>query len=1060
MSIRALTLGMPVAAAALALLACGGSGSGDDPCAGVACSGQGDCLVVAGEPVCDCNSGFHRNALACDPDPCRPTDCVHGHCLDAATSPDCACEPGYSGGACDDCADGYRRDGLDCVLAGPCTDQTCNGHGTCRSDGASATCRCSDGWGGARCDACDTGYHDDGGACVPDSPCLPDPCVHSTHCDEVSGHAVCTCVAGYGGDRCADCAEGFVASGLECVPGPGPCDPNPCPALHPDAHKDRCVPDAGSATCLCSPGYQDDAGTCVVQTVCVAGTTCSGHGTCTGAGLECRCDDGYDGTNCAACADGYRLDGTACVPKDPTDPCTPNPCGDEPDRRTCVTVGGVAQCRCDAGHDEVSGVCVAACDVDASACAKAHASFGWIVSANGHGALVVNLDPSQLPAGADQSNYRYMLTVHPYQTWGVNAGGAAINTRDVLYDTYMGVRVDGVGTWLDGIPRDHAGYYGQDGIPHWVQTVSGLRVETFAYAPWQLSRPAAVLLTRVTNTGTASRQVSIYSLQNYHVGNTQDDSAKFPDTSNESVARDADTGAFIEQAAGGAVVHFPLGAVAHSTAAAAGSAADPFIRLNAGADLGDEPGVAAGDDRVCGFQAPTVDLAPGATAWFGVVSAFDAWKDTATLLADVRAAYGGKDAPAALKAARAEWTAWRKPMPAGLTPAEASVYRTSEAVLRMGQVWEPTDKSKGQILASLPPGMWATSWPRDMSYSIAALARMGHFAEARAALEFMLLADSDGYRTFPFNGGTQTGVGEDYRVSVCRYQGRGLEESDWNADGPNVEFDGFGLFLWALGEYVRASGDATLADTYWADVQGRIANVLVGLKAANGMIAPDSSIWEVHWNGRQKQYAYTSLAAANGLCQASQIATARQDALDATAWSGAAAAIVAAVRAHAVDGSHFLAQSVEELAGNSGYVDAAVVEAFNWNLLDPAGDIAKATLDRLSSDLAVPNGMGLSRNDDGGWYDRSEWVLIDLRTADALRRSGDAASVATANRRLDWITAQGLANLGLIAELHDRDAADYAGAVPMVGFGAGAYVLERWLKAEPTTPQASCGIAW
>jgi GH15 family glucan-1,4-alpha-glucosidase len=381
----------------------------------------------------------------------------------------------------------------------------------------------------------------------------------------------------------------------------------------------------------------------------------------------------------------------------------------------------------------------------------------------------------------------------------------------------------------------------------------------------------------------------------------------------------------------------------------------------------------------------------------------------------------------------------------------------------MGQVWETTDKSKGQILASMPPGMWSTAWPRDMTYSIVALVRMGHFAEARAALEFQLLADSNQYKTFTHNSVLQTGVGADYRISVCRYYGRGMEETDWNADGPNVEFDGFGLFLWAMGEYVQASGDTTLLDAHWAAIKTTIADLLMDLRAGNGMIRPDSSIWEVHWNGRQKQYTYTSLAAAAGLCQASQFAATHGAATDATAWRAAATEIVGSIRAHAVDGGNFLSQSVEELvgaSGTSGYVDAAVVEAFNWGLLDPAGAIADATLARLSTDLAVPNGMGLARNDDGGWYDRSEWVLIDLRTAGALRRSGHAASIATADRRLDWITAQGLANLGLIAELHDRDTADYAGAVPMVGFGAGAYVLDQWLRADPPAPQAACGVTW
>lgn len=1045
-------------ATALATAGCGGDDGGDDPCRGVTCSGQGTCVDVSGLPVCDCNAGFHAQGTACVPDLCRPADCVHGTCVDPANAPDCACDEGYAGAACDDCADGYVRDGLRCVLDASCDQDPCGEHGTCRPDGPGVACDCDEGWAGNLCDDCAEGFHDEGGDCKPDSPCNPDPCVHASKCAEVDGRAACTCLEGYAGDLCDECADGYVADGLACVPAPGPCDPNPCPDRHPGAHRDRCTVDGDAAVCLCDFGYDDVDGACTLQTVCDPATTCAGHGTCTGVGLACECDEGYRGDHCDECAEGWVPDGDDCVPETPPDPCDPNPCGAEPDRGRCVAVDEAAECRCDTGFDEVAGVCAPGCDVDATACDKAHRSFGWIVSANGHGALVVNLDPAKLPAGDDRDNHRYMLFVHPYQTWGLNGGGQPVNTRDVLYDTYMGLRIDGVGTWLDGVPRDFVGYHGQDGIPHWVQTVDGLRVETFAYAPWQLARPAMVLMARVTNPGTTTRSVSIHSVHNWHVGNTLNDSHRFPNAQGESVARDGVTGAFVEQAAGGAVFHYPLGTVHRYAAAAGGSAADPWVRLNAGEDLGNEASVDAGDNRVCGFQGPIRALQPGESTWFGVVSAFDPYKDLATLGQDVVGAYAGLDAAQALAAAKAEWAAWRKAAPAGLSAAERTVYRTAEAVLRMGQVWETTDKSKGQILASLPPGMWATAWPRDMAYSIAALVRAGHFDEARAALAFLLQADANGYKTFEHNG-TQVGVGADYRISVCRYWGRGMEESDWNEDGPNVEFDGFGLFLWVLGEYVRASGDATILDAHWATIRDEVANVLVGLRAGNGMIRPDSSIWEVHWNGRQKQYAYTSLAAAIGLCEASRLADARGATAEATAWAQAARDIVAAIRANALDGD-FLAQSVEELAGDAGYVDAAVVEAFRWQLMDPAGVQAKATLARLLTDLAVPNGMGLARNDDGGWYDSSEWILIDLRMSGALRALGDAASVARADGLLDWVTAQARANMGLIAELHTRDGADYDGAVPMVGFGAGAYVIEAWARAQGTTPQAPCGIQW
>jgi GH15 family glucan-1,4-alpha-glucosidase len=87
---------------------------------------------------------------------------------------------------------------------------------------------------------------------------------------------------------------------------------------------------------------------------------------------------------------------------------------------------------------------------------------------------------------------------------------------------------------------------------------------------------------------------------------------------------------------------------------------------------------------------------------------------------------------------------------------------------------------------------------------------------------------------------------------------------------------------------------------------------------------------------------------------------------------------------------------------------------------------------------------GFLRSDDGrsypvnNWYDLQEWVVIDLRVAAALVRMNRAAD---ARVLLDWVDAQAAANMNLISELYDAVSSDYQGAVPMVGFGAGAWIL-------------------
>ena len=1061
--------------ALLPIAACGGDGDGD-ACKGVSCSGQGTCIEVDGDPVCQCNIGFHADGIECKPDACRPFDCVFGYCKDPANSPECVCNEGYVGDSCNQCDEGYVLDGVRCVLAGGCEADSCGNHGTCREDGPGFVCDCHQGWAGNKCDRCaegyvgdncdqcDEGYVLDGTKCVLAGNCEADSCGNNGTCREEGPGFVCDCDKGWAGNRCDRCAEGYVGDDCQPAVTGDPCDPDPCI----NATKCEAVGDEAVCTCMegyagklcneCDEGYKPDGDNCVVDienNPCVPNPCPDRHP----GGNRDKCKV-QEGQAVCQCNDGYHLDGDTCVEDEVVDRCTPNPCDVEPDRNVCKNVGGSFECECNPGLADQAGVCVAPCDFNDTACTKAHNSFPWIVSANGHGSVVLNLDDRALPLGPDRSNYRYALNVHPYQTWGLNGEGKDVNTRDVLWDTYMGLRVDGVGEWLYGKVREYVGYYGQDGIPFWVNTIGDLRVENFVYAPWQLSRPSLVMLAKVTNNGTQPHAVSIYSLHNYHIGYTQNDSHRFPDAADESIFYDGDSKVLIEQGPGGALVYYPLAKDFRYTADQGGGEADPYSLLNSGQDLGNQSMNIKGQDRVAGFQAPEVTLQPGESTWFGVVTAFEPNKDAYHgAVNDVASQYSHRNAAQALQEARDEWEAWRKPAPANLTAAELQVYRTSEAVLRMGQAWETTDRSKGQILASLPPGMWSISWVRDMAYAVVGLVRSGHFTEAKAALEFQLLAESGNYVTFEHNGVQQTGVGHDYQISVCRYYGNGKEESDWDYNGPNVEFDGFGLFLWSLGEYVKASGDTSIVQDYWDTIKDKIADVLVKLIMPNGMIAADSSIWELHWNGQQKQYTYTSVTAAKGLCEASQLALGLGKIEDSDSWANATHTITAGIK-NTVVTNNFLAQSVEELANNSGYVDASVIEAFRWGLFDPAGIIAKTTIQGLLDELTVPNGIGIARNDDGGSYDSAEWVFMDLRMAGALRNSGVTANQEKADLLIDWITAQAINNMGLISELHTREGSNYDGSPPMVGFGAGAYIMELWHRENGAAPTAPCRIRW
>jgi len=85
-------------------------------CTGVSCGGRGSC-VVAG-----------RDAL-------------------------CACDPGYTGAGCDQCAPNYERDATGgCALGSACRTAKCGGHGSCSAASfGDVVCQCDSGYGGFDC---------------------------------------------------------------------------------------------------------------------------------------------------------------------------------------------------------------------------------------------------------------------------------------------------------------------------------------------------------------------------------------------------------------------------------------------------------------------------------------------------------------------------------------------------------------------------------------------------------------------------------------------------------------------------------------------------------------------------------------------------------------------------------------------------------------------------------------------------------------------------------------------------------------------------------------------
>lgn len=402
----------------------------------------------------------------------------------------------------------------------------------------------------------------------------------------------------------------------------------------------------------------------------------------------------------------------------------------------------------------------------------------------------------------------------------------------------------------------------------------------------------------------------------------------------------------------------------------------------------------------------------------------------------------------------AEVERWRtKPDVHFRSDKERHLWRQSEVMLRIAQSREPNLPNRhgnGLIVASLPDGVWFTPWVRDMAWATVALARMGHRAEARAALLAYFNAQPTGKMRAEVDGA-------DYQISVVRYFGNGEEEPFFTMEGStNIEFDDWGEAIWALGEYLRLYNDHSIlkAVTYRGPLYEAARNFIVKPLMANTqkygdglIVSADTSIWEEHQKDK-KHFAFSTAMAIVAMREFAQIAqlegddAARKDALNnlELLQKGFAAAFIRKGELHG---------TLEE--GIKNDIDGALIPIINFGVVrDP--EVIRNTVERMSLLKVASGGYRRVRSNYTDpaifeyWYERQEFLFVDLALAELYRTLGRKSDAET---MLTRIVDKSAADHNIIPEMYvalpcklfPGKIGDPTGALPMVGYGAGAYVL-------------------
>ena len=401
----------------------------------------------------------------------------------------------------------------------------------------------------------------------------------------------------------------------------------------------------------------------------------------------------------------------------------------------------------------------------------------------------------------------------------------------------------------------------------------------------------------------------------------------------------------------------------------------------------------------------------------------------------------------------AEFEQWRAtPSVHFKSDKERHLWRQSETMLRIAQSREPNRADRhgnGLIVAALPD-VYSTPWVRDMSWATMALIRMGHRAEARAALLAYFNAQPTGKMRPEVNGA-------DYQISVVRYWGDGAEEPFFTQEGAtNIEFDDWGEALWVLGEYLRKYDDPALlhAATYRGPLYETVRDFIVKPLLVNteryggGLIVDaDTSIWEEHQKDK-KHFAFSTAMAIVGLREFADVAQRAGDQAARKAAMSNAALLQKGFDAAFIRGGK-LRGTFEP--GEKNDIDGALIPIINFGIVqDPS--VIRDVVDRMRLLKVRSGGYRRVRSNYTDpkifeyWYEREEFLFVDLTLAELYRRLGRNTD---ADAMLSRIVGKAAADHNIIPEMYvalpcklfPGKIGDPTGALPMVGYGAGAYIL-------------------
>jgi GH15 family glucan-1,4-alpha-glucosidase len=326
---------------------------------------------------------------------------------------------------------------------------------------------------------------------------------------------------------------------------------------------------------------------------------------------------------------------------------------------------------------------------------------------------------------------------------------------------------------------------------------------------------------------------------------------------------------------------------------------------------------------------------------------------------------------------------------------------------------------RGAVIASTDTTMlnysrdaYAYCWPRDGSFVLWPLIRMGYKDEA--------------YRFFDF---CKRGLHPDGYL-MHKYRADGALGSSWHPyvqDGvvaPPIQEDETALTLFVFAQYYRMHPDDTLLKNFYDEMIVPMANFLTGyIEETTGLPKPSYDLWEQTF----MTTTFTTSVVYAALLAASDIAEKANDQDNAVKWRSAAEDIGLAAHKHLYneERKHFykgLLVKDGQIIKDSTIDNSSVFGVFLFGLFDANSSQLISAVETTKELFGVNNGaIGLPRYENDN-YRRAHpevtgnyWFIVSLWLA---QYDADTGNIDKTFEILDWVKAQALST-GMMAEQFD-----------------------------------------